>query len=90
MELVESGRRLGGEGRGARRKVVEGDLDGERTIAHELEIIGKAGCRTRNLVYEAFDMEREVFGGDLKDGDDVIKLLIEDCDIGIEGIVMLK
>ena len=43
--------RVGGDevGRRTRRKVVQGDLDGERAIAYELEVTGRTG----NLVYEA-------------------------------------
>jgi hypothetical protein len=57
MELVKGSRGLWGEGRGTGGEVVEGDLDGERAITHELKVIGQAGSRTRNLIYEAFDVE---------------------------------
>ena len=57
MELVESGGGLWGEGRGTGGEVVEGDLDGECAIAHELKVVGQAGGRARDLIYEAFDVE---------------------------------
>jgi len=77
MELVEGSRRLWGEGRGTGGKVVEGYLDGECTIAHELKVVGQAGGRTGNFIYEAFDVERKVLRGNLESGDNVIQLFFE-------------
>jgi len=60
------------EGRETHRKIVEGNLDRKRAIVHELEVIGKTGRRTGNIIYGAFDMKTKVLGGDLKGGGDVI------------------
>jgi hypothetical protein len=57
MELVKSGGGLCREGRGTGREAVEGDLDRECAIAHELKVVGQAGCRAGDFIYEAFDVE---------------------------------
>ena len=53
MELVRGGRGLWGEGRGMGGEVVEGDLDGECAIMHELKVVGQVGGRARDLIYQS-------------------------------------
>ena len=51
MELVGGGRGLWEEGRGMGGEVVEGDLDRECAIVHELKVVGQVGGRVRDLIY---------------------------------------
>ena len=34
-------------------EVVEGDLDGECAIVHELKVVGQVGGRVRDLIYQS-------------------------------------
>ena len=51
MELVGGGRGLWGEGRGMGGEVLEGDLNRECAIVHELKVVGQVGGRARDLIY---------------------------------------
>jgi hypothetical protein len=45
------------EGRGTGGEVVEGDLNGECAIAHELKVVGQAGGRASDFIHQTFDVE---------------------------------